>query len=303
MGKQSESLRVALFLDGKGFYLGWKDNAPHCDIDFSRLAKWLMRRVGGGFLTGAYCYVQEFSDHHLAQFEKDLADFFALLKSEDGFFVHGFSQEIECLKCVKCSANYPFEGYKKMDMIIASNVLQLAITDSYDVVVLISDDPDYIPVLETLQFMGKQAYVASWSNGAISPGVRSAAFSCINLSRGLDAFEKRSSEKDSFHLLSQEQSAVAITHFTGEYELDAFMSELAQAEQRFENDDGYVGLGYFLNYWRSEHLDKTPAGRRTVLDRLLVENWVETYDSGGGKLAIQLSDRARERFQEIAAQQ
>jgi len=294
---------VALFLDGKGFYVGWQDAAGHCDIDFSRLTKWLVHRTGGELLVGTYCYAQELAGRDLTQFEKDLEDFFAMLRTQSGFFVRGFSQKIECLTCMQCGKDYPYELSKKIDVLMASYMLQLAATDAYDVVVLISDDPHYVPVLKTLQFMGKQAYVASWSHTTISQEVRRAAFGCVNLSRSLDAFEKRSSEGGSVGNLSQEQSPITLTHFTGEHELDAFMSELAQAEQRFEDDGGYVGLGYFLNYWRSEHLDKTPAGRRTVLDRLLVENWVETYDAGGGKLAIQLSDRARERVQEIAVQQ
>lgn len=301
--KCTESLRVALFLDGKRFYLGWKECSPNCDIDFSRLAKWLTYRVGGGLLTGVYCYYQEFSSEHLTQLEEDLQGFFELLQLQEGLFIESFAARVGHLTCAQCGTSSSLKERKNMDIAIASNMLQLAVADAYDVAVFISDDADYVPVLKAVQLMGKQAYVASWSTAAIDCRIRAAAFGCINLSRNLDAFDKLATVANSSQDTATEELPIAITHFTGEYELDAFMSELAKAQRRFEGGDGYVGLGYFLHYWRSAHLASTPAGRQTVLDRLLVENWVETYGVGDGKLAIQLSERAHERFQEIAAQQ
>ena len=92
-----------------------------------------------------------------------------------------------------------------------------------------------------------------------------------------------------------------ILNFTGESDLDSFLSELAQAEKKLAGES--VGLGYFLGHWRSVHLNKEPKIRRSVLNKLLENNWLEAYDSGGGNLAVRFSDRGVERLQELTRKQ
>src|SRR5579862_9553630 len=50
------TMKVALFFDGKNFYSGWRERASRQPLDFTALSRWLVRRVGGTLLWGAYYY-------------------------------------------------------------------------------------------------------------------------------------------------------------------------------------------------------------------------------------------------------
>ncbi|MEM7403131.1 MAG: NYN domain-containing protein [Myxococcota bacterium] len=303
MKRYLHSLRLALFLDAKSFYLGWKEHLPDCEFDVSLLIKWLTNWIGGGSSVGIHCYVQQQSDSSCTPLDAELEQFISLLKMHSGAFIYQLPPRDDAVTCDECGGFYYLLENKRMEIMIASNVIHLAAKNVYDAAVLLSHEKSYVPVLETLKFMGKQAYVTHWADETVHKQVKSAAFGRINLSKMSTVPCRYYFIKKTPGNLMQHSPPIAMTHFTGDHELDAFLSELTRATQKFAAGNGYVGLGYFLNYWNSEYLGETASARRTILDRLLVENWVETYDVGGGKLALQLSDRARERFREIAAQQ
>jgi len=45
-------MRVGIFFDGKNFYSGWRNTAEGVEIDFVKLAAWLVAKVGGARLWG-----------------------------------------------------------------------------------------------------------------------------------------------------------------------------------------------------------------------------------------------------------
>jgi hypothetical protein len=108
---------------------------------------------------------------------------------------------------------------------------------------------------------------------------------------GLQSFERESTldEESLYDDQDFDSNPTPIEAVTGDHAMDAFLSELSQAQNKFSG--GYVGLGYFLTRWRSAHLDSTPETRRRVLDKLLAEGFVETYNAPDGALAIRVSDR------------
>ncbi len=292
------SARVALFFDGRNFYSGWREAAQGRRVDFAKLAKWLVFQAGGTDLAGAcYCTALDKTMHNEVDDScQRLQGFLEMLSNQNGFFVHTFQQKVGCMNCDHCGKENHYTSDKEADVALTAQMLQLAAVNAFEIAVLLSGDANYSPALQSLRLLGKKAHVASWGGMGVSKRIRAAAFSHIDLLEGLEFFERGIGDQ-SLALLEGVDSIVEVLEFTGDFSFNAFMSEFIEAEKKF--DGGFVGLGYFLNHWRSAHLDKTAQARRAVLDKLLVDNWMETYDIGGGNLALCLSDRAQERLQEM----
>jgi len=284
-------MRVALFFDGKNFYSGWREAARGRRIDFTRLSDWLVARAKGSHLWGAYYYtgVDEVMSGQTEPQQK-LAGFLDMLETQPGFFVHKFKRKVGSISCIECGTENKYVLEKEVDTTMVAHMLRLAATNSFDTLVLMSGDADYAPALEGVRALGKQAYIASWGGTGVSKRIRSAAFDHIDMLQGLSFFERDGGEDD-FADDEEENEIVnvEISNVTGDLAMDAFLAELEQAQNKFSG--GYVGLGYFLTRWRSAHLDTTPDTRRRVLDKLLAEGLVETYNAPDGALAIRVSGR------------
>ncbi len=286
-------MRVALFFDGKNFYSGWREAAKGRRIDFAKLAEWLVMRAKGTALWGAYYYTGV-DDSSLGQSDtqQKLAGFLDMLETQPGFFVHTFKRKVGSIGCSECGAENRYVLEKEVDTTMVAHMLRLAAVNAYDTLVLMSGDADYAPAIEGVRALGKQAYIASWGGTGVSKRIRSAAFDHIDMLQGLSHFEREFSldEEDGDDFIHGAESVVEIASVTGDPAMDAFLAELDQAQSKFSG--GYVGLGYFLTRWRSAHLDTTPETRRRVLDKLLAEGFVETYNAPDGALAIRVSSRA-----------
>lgn len=284
-------MRVALFFDGKNFYSGWREAAKGRRIDFSKLSDWLVARARGTHLWGAYYYTGV-DDVVVGQAESQnkLTGFLDMLETQPGFFVHKFKRKIGSISCNECGAENKYVLEKEVDTTLVAHMLRLAASNSFDTLILMSGDSDYAPALEAVRALGKQAYIASWGGTGVSKRIRSAAFDHIDMMQGLSFFERDGGE-DEFNQYEEENEIVDIdiSDVTGDLSMDAFLAELEQAQSKFSG--GYVGLGYFLTRWRSVHLDSTPDIRRRVLDKLLAEGFVETYNAPDGALAIRVSGR------------
>lgn len=62
------------------------------------------------------------------------------------------------------------------------------------------------------------------------------------------------------------------------------LDEVRAAEEQFSG--GYVGLGYFINKWRSSQLTPSPTVRQNLIDDLRDEGLVEIYVAPDGFKAI-----------------
>lgn len=289
-------MRVALFFDGKNFYSGWRESAKGRKIDFSKLSDWLVTKAHGTSLWGAYYYTSvEDTGINATEAQQKLLGFLDMLETQPGFFVHTFKRRVNSLACQECGADNRYQVDKEVDTTMVAHMLKLAATDSFDVLVLMSGDSDYTPAIEAVRALGKQAYIASWGWTGVSKRIRLAAFDHIDMLNGLPHFERESSDDDFGDLMDEEGEYRPVAEITGDLSMDAFLTELQQAESKFSG--GYVGLGYFLTRWRSANLDTTPEIRRQVLDKLLSEGFVETYNATDGALAIRVISDSNETCQ------
>lgn len=285
-------MRVALFFDGKNFYSGWREAAKGRRIDFVKLSDWLVKKAKGTSLWGAYYYTGvDDTGHGATDPQQKLAGFLDMLETQPGFFVHTFKRKIGSINCSECACENRYVVEKEVDTTMVAHMLKLAAVDAFDTLILMSGDSDYAPAIEGVRALGKQAYIASWGGTGVSKRIRNAAFDHIDMIAGLEDFERESTLEDDMLFDDQDFDSIPapIEPVTGDMAMDAFLAELSQAQSKFSG--GYVGLGYFLTRWRSAHLDSTPETRRRVLDKLLAEGFVETYNAPDGALAIRVSDR------------
>jgi len=308
-------MRVALFFDGKNFYSGLKDRAPNQIIDFTKMSNWLVEKVCGTHLWGAYYYTGvEAGAASRSDGQAKLAGFLDMLELQPGFFVKRFPRKMHSFNCSNCGARNHFTLEKEIDTTMAADMLRLAAVDAFDVMVLLSGDADHTPAVEGVRAIGKQAYVATWGRAGLANRIRRAAFDHIDLLEGKEIFAHASGEPESDNEPldefqpdqdeSYEENIVdddfveedfvdeapeMVTGSDEEWETDslqAFLEELARAQSTFQT--GYVGMNYFLKRWQSESLINDADSRREIMDELIEAEKVEVYEAPDGNKAIRL---------------
>ena len=183
-------MRVCIFFDGKNFHSGWRDEAAGRRLTFPKLSKWLVERVGGSLLWGAYYYTGiEMGPAAVTEGQKKLAGFLDMLELQPGFFVKRFPRKTTMFQCAACGAENRYTQEKEVDTTMVADMLRLAAVGAFDVLVLVSGDSDHAPAIEGVRAIGRQAYVSTWGRAGLSARLRKAAFDHIDLMEGLSFFE------------------------------------------------------------------------------------------------------------------
>lgn len=183
-------MRVCIFFDGKNFHSGWRDEASGRRLTFPKLSKWLVERVGGSLLWGAYYYTGiEMGSAAVTEGQKKLAGFLDMLELQPGFFVKRFPRKTTMFQCAACGAENRYTQEKEVDTTMVADMLRLAAVQAFDVLVLVSGDSDHAPAIEGVRALGRQAYVSTWGRAGLSARLRKAAFDHIDLMEGLSYFE------------------------------------------------------------------------------------------------------------------
>lgn len=319
-------MRVCIFFDGKNFHSGWRDEAGGRRLAFPKLSRWLVERVGGSLLWGAYYYTGiEIGSAAVTEGQKKLAGFLDMLEVQPGFFVKRFPRKTTMFQCAACGAENRYTQEKEVDTSMVADMLRLAAVNAFDVLVLVSGDSDHAPAVEGVRQLGRQAYVSTWGRAGLSTRLRKAAFDHIDLLEGISFFEDtegsgapappgpepRWASEDIPPAVPTPPAGTApreTTHDECEDPEDAdpdasespppsyepsedesvFIEELRAAERRLRN--GYVGANYFVTRWQSNRLDPSPDARRRMLEHLVTSRLIEVYHAPDGNAAI----RARE---------
>jgi uncharacterized LabA/DUF88 family protein len=183
-------MRVCIFFDGKNFHSGWQNVANAPPIDFRRLVDWLVQRVGGTDLWGAYYYTGvETGGAAETVGQQKLSRFLNALEVLPGFFVKRFNRKSRILRCQTCHAENRFSQEKQVDTTMVADMLRLAAVNAFDVLILVSGDADLAPAVEGVQSLGRKVYVASWAGSGLSQMLHKVAFDHIDLQLGLAGFK------------------------------------------------------------------------------------------------------------------
>lgn len=303
-------MKVAIFFDGKNFYAGWREQAYGQRLQFSRLARWLVQRVGGSVLTGCHYYTGvETGDDASSDGQKKLAGFLDMLELQPGYFVYRFARKSRSFRCAECGVENRFSQEKEVDTAMVADMVRLAAVNAFDVMILVSGDADYASAVEAVRQLGKIVYVVSWGGTGLSFQLRKVAFDHIDLLDGLDDFEDNTpawappessssssspspspsssppgGEPDSDHLGSfspPPPSALGSQPIPSQDLADVFVEQLRMAEASFKG--GYVGANYFVTRWKGPGFDATSYDKRRVLDHLVKEGLVDLYEVDGNK--------------------
>lgn len=310
-------MKVALFFDGKNFYSGWRERASRQPLDFTMLSKWLVRRVSGDVLWGAYYYTGiETGISATGTGQTALTSFLDNLEMLPGYFVHRFPRRSKSYHCRECTAENYFTQENEVDTTMVADMLRLAAVGAFDILVLMSGDADHAPAVEGVRALGRQVYVATWGGVGLSRRIRKVAFDHIDL---VDALQECSRpEAMTTDLLIDEpiinplgisleqpfpdfsttnatssfleESALDTTDLTSllneHTPTDALIDEIRRAEAKFPT--GYVGVNFFVNRWQANNLNPDPEVRRRLIDQVVREDRIELYTTDEGTKAIRV---------------
>lgn len=298
-------MKVALFFDGKNFYSGWRERAGRQPLDFTALSRWLVRRVGGSVLWGAYYYTGiEAVPVVPGSGQTALMGFLDNLELLPGYFVQRFNRRTKNYQCRECGAENHYTQENEVDTTMVADMLRLAAVGAFDILVLMSGDADHAPAVEGVRALGRQAYVATWGGIGLARRIRRAAFDHIDLLDALGECGRQwpggeGDEPSSAILvpstqLPSTQSSPLIRGDEGIFSIERnedtmaaiLLDEVRRAEIKFPA--GYVGVNFFVTRWQSSHLDPDPELRRRLIDKLVREERIEIYTTDDGTKAIRI---------------
>jgi uncharacterized LabA/DUF88 family protein len=305
------SSRVALFFDGKNFYRALDGYNETLQIDYERLAAWIVEQVAGsaGTYVGSYYFTGHRQIGHDGPGAR-LSGFLTSLSYQLGFFIKREPLVRRRTQCRHCSTAHSFYTEKRVDVRLAAEMIQYAAVDSYDIAVLLSGDQDFVPAVEAVQHLGKKVYVATWNGRGLSPELRRRCFGEVNLSAGevafaearrrvprstLAALDLKATRNIALAPAAPAPSATVESPVTATREalndddataslLDsgraAVLADLRDAHSRFQARGGYLSVWYFCNKWRTGHgAPDDPGLRRVMLEQLVTEGAAEFYVS------------------------
>lgn len=304
-------MKVALFFDGKNFYSGWRERAGRQPLDFTALSRWLVKRVGGSVLWGAYYYTGIETGQGASQTgQAALTSFLDNLEMLPGYFVQRFSRRTKSYHCRECGAENYYTQENEVDTTMVADMLRLAAVGAFDILVLMSGDADHAPAVEGVRALGRQAYVATWGGIGLSRRIRRAAFDHIDLIESLGECGRQwptNDDEGSGPILvpgSQQAGSPSSpgfaagtgsehepsTHSTPqeaeEAAAECLLDEVRRAESKFPL--GYVGVNFFVTRWQASQLDPDPDVRRRLIDKLVREERIELYTTDDGTKAMRV---------------
>jgi uncharacterized LabA/DUF88 family protein len=243
-------MRVSIFFDGQDFYRSLQRFDETLRVDYDRLARWIVEAAGGASATfaGAYYYVGVAADA-----PAQVAGFLRGLELRPGYFVKREPHE------------------KRVDTRLVADLVHYAANDAYDAAVLVSGDGDFVPAVEAVNALGKQAWVATWSAEELAPDLRVRCFSQIRLADGLDRFRASLAPR------SPARPAHRSEPRAGDGALERALAELQRAEARLP----HVSRGYFVSRWKSQALPTAGPEREALVRELVAAGLAEEVEIAG----------------------
>lgn len=283
-------MRVAIFIDAKYFYEGWRDDAGRRDLDFAKLASWIISAVGGSRFMGAHYYAGVDLNDPTNPIQAKVSTFLDGVADVPGFFVHRFEQIMRTRTCASCGK----VGYKPraigLDTSIVADMIRLAAQDGFDVAVLVADDSDFTPGIKAVHSLGKQAWAATWHRQDLDRRLCEVAFDSLELRGAVEKFAVHTGEGSSplAHLVGGAHASPAPFVFSNDPAVHeaACLDEIRRAQETMP--DGFVGAHFFVTRWKSDRLPDISDFRRRTLDRLVAQGKAEIYLTEDGVQAVRL---------------
>ncbi len=144
--------RVAIFIDGSNLYHALRSNFRRYDLNF---AEFTNKLCGERRLLRTYYYNVLQDPAQRPDGHREQQDFLDILRQTPYLEVR--------LGSTKLSQGVPVE--KGVDIMLATDLLNFAWNDFYDVALLVSGDSDFAYALQSVKNMGKHVEVAYFESG------------------------------------------------------------------------------------------------------------------------------------------
>ena len=142
--------RVAIFIDGSNLYHSLQENCHRFDVDFAALGQKL---ADGRDLLRVYYYNVLREPDRDPQAYQDQQKFLTALYNTPYIEVRLGGSKMRGQTAVE----------KGIDIMVATDLLQFAWDDLYDVGILVSGDGDFAYAVETVKNMGKHVEIAAFT--------------------------------------------------------------------------------------------------------------------------------------------
>ena len=230
-------MRITLIFDGNTFYRNLESEAPQRVIDYDRLAQHCLSIISpDAWLNAAHYYTHSGNPQ--------LQKFLDGLERRPGYFVHRIQST---------------EG--NVNTQIVADMVRMAAMDTFDVCVLLSNNTELLPAVETVAQFGKPVWLASFGMHE-NTSFNLAAYDTINLLSALDEFS----------ILRQKPLQIG--------GIDLVYAQLLEAWRFFDHRDKVLARWYFEHKWKASS-PCAPAGveRETLLAQLIHQGLVEVFEA------------------------
>lgn len=283
-------MRVAIFIDAKYFYEGWRDDAGRRDLDFFKLATWIVTAVGGTRFMGAHYYAGVDQNDPLHPVQAKVAAFLDGVADVPGFFVHRFEQRILSRTCEGCGKVGHRSKALGLKCSVVADMIRLAAKNGFDTAVLVANDSDFAPGLEAVRGLGKRACVAVWGRQDADQRLYQVAFDVLVLRTAIGEFGLVAGQESSplAELVGGARAPLPPLVFSNDPAVhDAVLvHEIRKAQAAMPG--GFVGAHFLVTRWKSEQLPDIPDFRRRTLDRVVAAGKAEIYLTDDGIQAVRL---------------
>jgi uncharacterized LabA/DUF88 family protein len=266
-------MRVALFFDGNNFYRSMDAFDSTLELDYERLAAWVVERVSGGRgeLAGAYYYTGFVEQTGLDRFLKGL-------ELRTGFFVRRQPVVERHSTCPHCQGELTVRTEKRVDTRMVAEMIQLAAVAAFDRAVIFSGDEDLIPAVEAVRALGRSVYVASWGERGLSRELRVRCFGHVDLSADPAALSTgRRREPDAVQRPEAPPRDAPEIPLSDE---EALLAQLRSAVRYFQDREGQVSRWYFEQRWKPDGPCPEPGEpRHLALESLISSGRVEEFQT------------------------
>ncbi len=263
-------MRVGLFFDGTNFYRGLEAVRPGLEVDYERLAAWLVERVGGtsARLGGAWYYTG------LAD-QSTLERFLSGLERRRGYFVRRFPVAERSTHCAHCGQESSVRIEKQVDTSLVVDMMRAAMVGQLDALVLLSGDEDLVPGVRACIDLGRPVWLASWGGHGMAPALRAAGFDHIDLTAGEASFST-GRVRAGFEGVDG-----GIPSADGPLDVEAgLVEQVRSAAHYFQTRGGHLARWYFVHRWESEGLTVTAGTERSrLVERLLESGRIQSYQA------------------------
>ncbi len=262
-------MNVAILLEGRSFYAGWKRHAPYQDVNFAALRDVIRHQTGDGTIVSLTYYMGTDQNGQLSASAQQRTIESTKALRACGFAVETFPIRVKHVPCPKCGGRCEEIVEKQVDSAIAVDAMKLLHqTKTVDTFVLVSSDSDQLPVIRELKKNNRNVWLAVWNPSSVAEQMLDAVDGIVSL----------------FEHQHQFLTAAPSTKETSDNELTAMLGEIERAERQFQG--GYVGANYFLTVWKSKEMIQLPAERSKLLSTLIQRGLVQEYDATDGNRAI-----------------